>query len=209
MKISQLSLLVTLFLFSACGQGLKEPSFNNTSSADCSTTGPCRIFVSASTTTGDIDADNDTNGIEEADAICENDANHPGTGTFKAMIMDATNRVACTTADCGGGPGEHINWILRPNKEYRRIDGVTPIGTTTANGIFAFNLTNSITAAALRPWTGSGGDWVTNVDTCVNWTSPAGGDMGRIGDSSDSGNDTLSAGSDICSTLNVLYCVEQ
>ena len=82
------------------------------------------------------------------------DSNYPGSGTYKALITDGTNRVACTSANCAtGGAGENINWVLTPSTEYFRTDGTTEIGVTTSAGIFSFPLSNAITASGVA-WTG-------------------------------------------------------
>ncbi|MDF3821539.1 DUF1554 domain-containing protein [Leptospira sp. 96542] len=37
-----------------------------------------------------------------------------------------------------GGTAEQTDWVLKPNKEYRRIDGVIVIGMTTASRIITY-----------------------------------------------------------------------
>ncbi len=101
-----------------------------------------KIFLSASGHNGNF------GGATGADTFCMGDANYPGTGTYKALLTDGSTRIACTTANCGGGPSEHVGWILAANKRYTRVDG-TEIGTTTANGIFTFPLTNSISTVSI------------------------------------------------------------
>ncbi|HLD45750.1 MAG TPA: DUF1554 domain-containing protein, partial [bacterium] len=65
-----------------------------------------KIFVTDATYNGNL------GGVAGADALCEADANKPATGTYKALIVDGVARVACTTANCGGGAGENIDWVL-------------------------------------------------------------------------------------------------
>lgn len=196
------------------GTDLSVGSSNTTtsSSSSCSSNGYCIIFVSNSTSDGDFDTDNDGNGITEADDLCTNDGNKPTSGTYKAMIMDGTNRVACTSANCSGGVSEHTDWVLKTSQEYRRTDETTVIGTTTSNGIFNVGLPtptldNAIGTVSTFVWTGLAGDWTSNND-CTNWTSTAG--TGTNGQAVNTNNIFLFNNSgDGCSNTRVVYCVEQ
>lgn len=142
----------------------------SSSSPPCSTTGPCKMFVANN-------ADSD-GGISGLDNSCANDSNKPSGGTYKAMVVDGTNRIACTTANCSGGTSEHTDWVLKPDKEYRRKDGSTVIGTTNSNGIFTFPVstgvaeynggTFSITLTALEA------DWTSSTNDCGNFTLTSG-----------------------------------
>jgi hypothetical protein len=92
------------------------------------------IFTTSGTNNGNF------GGMAGADAYCTSDANKPTRGTYKAMLVDGTNRVACTSSFCGGsGVSEHVDWVLDPTTLYSRSDG-TPIGTTTSAGVFTFPL---------------------------------------------------------------------
>ncbi|TGM64861.1 DUF1554 domain-containing protein [Leptospira meyeri] len=155
-------------------------------------------------------------GIAGLDNNCQNDTNKPsGGGTYKALATDGVNRRACTTANCSGGTSEHIGWVLKPNKEYRRKDGTTVIGTTTANGVFSFPLTNSVEILANLVITngivtGMNADWTSNASDCLDWTTNVGGNNSTVG----SWNETTSAliggsGTSGCSNVHMLVCVEQ
>lgn len=176
----------------------------------CVTTAPI-IFTTAATFTGDlVTAGAGANAIVSADALCMNDANNPGAGRFKALIVDGTNRVACTTADCSGGPTENIDWVLAANTAYRRSDGSTIIATTTANGIFSFPLTNSVTTPFVNyEWTGLSSDWTTSGDLCGLWTNSTISLGGRVGDPSATDSTTIDIGNPNCANTYQLYCVEQ
>ncbi|TGL69769.1 DUF1554 domain-containing protein [Leptospira kmetyi] len=155
-------------------------------------------------------------GIAGVDNNCSTDGNKPsGGGTYKALITDGVNRRACTTASCSGGTSEQINWVLKPNKEYRRKDGTTIIGTTTANGIFAFPLTNSVEILANIVitngiGTGMNADWTSNANDCSDWSTNAGGTSSTVG-TWDSTNSGLigGAGTSGCSNTHMTICVEQ
>ena len=157
-----------------------------------------------------------------ADDFCANQkpASLRGTGTdYKAMIVDGTNRIACTNANCAGG-GPHSSWIMRADTEYRRADDQT-VFTTNSNAVFDFGAA-SLTAAfdtdatPLHWWTGLDQDWRTTVsgNTCVSWATNVGGFDGTYGSSAATDNNSISdvANSnfgDGCNTLNRLLCVEQ
>jgi hypothetical protein len=212
---------VLVLLLSACGKGVYTQNLSvvsGTSSGDdtpasssCSSDSYCIIFVSNTTTTADIDGggdDDGTNGIEEADDICMSDANKPTSGTYKAMLSDGTNRIACTSANCSGGTAEHTDWVLKPSKEYRRTDETTIIGTTTADGVFSFNLTNSI-ATAGTVWTGLRGDWRAQTNDCSDWTTSA-GSTGSNGFAPVTNSIAIfNSAVDSCGNSRPVYCVEQ
>lgn len=126
-----------------------------TSQTDTScSAGYCKMFVSLANAT--LNA-----GVSGLDSQCASDTNKPSGGaTYKAMVADGTNRIACTTPNCAtGGTSEHTNWIFKPNKEYRRSDGTTIIGTTTANGVFSFPLTNEVQTSVVG----------TNSTVTIRW----------------------------------------
>lgn len=180
----------------------------SSSSPPCSTTGPCKMFIA---TNADI-----TNGISGLDSTCANDSNKPSGGTYKALVVDGTNRIACTTANCSGGTSEHTGWVLKPNKEYRRKDGTTVIGTTNSNGVFTFPVTDGVDepdgATFSITATGLESDWTSSSDDCTNWSTTAGNLA--IGTFSDSDSNMIrtggGAGTAGCtSNIQNLICVEQ
>jgi hypothetical protein len=201
--------LTIILINVSCGKDDEVVSTNSS----CGTTKYCIIFVSNTGTSGDIDGtgDNDgSNGIEEADTICNADSNKPNSSSYKAMIVDGANRVACTTVDCSGGTGEHVDWVLQASKEYRRADESTAIGTTSTEGIFTFPLDNTIDIAGAVTviWTGlNGTDWTTHAELCNSWTDNVMG-KGRI--HSATVDNSMGNASFICSNTSFkLYCVEQ
>ena len=194
--------LATLF-FSSCGSKLDKLKGGGSFKY---------IFVSAATSNGSL------GGISGADAICNSDAERPDTTvTYKAMLVDTAGaRVACTTANCSGGNAEHVDWILAPNTEYRRVDGTTIIGTTNSLALFSYPLTNGLdTDATLIYWTGfnnAAADFTTSdtSNTCTSWTSGAGG--GALNGKRGNGNSNYGAfgsGQDWCNVTYHLACVQQ
>ena len=112
-------------------------------------------------------------GIPTADSRCQTEG---GSTDYKALLVDGSNRVACTNANCASGTSGRTDWVLQANTTYYRSDGVTAIGTTDANGLFTTTLTNTIDAITLAPkqvWTGlnitGGNEWMAGAD-CANWT---------------------------------------
>lgn len=147
----------------------------------------------------------DMNGISGADTVCGSDANKPASGTYKALLSDNSTRIACTTANCGGGAGEHTGWILQASSLYARSDGTT-IGTTTAAGIFSFPLTNSF-ASSNTVWTGIATNWTSAANNCVGWDNSVAN--GTEGNATATDSSSLSASAFACGNSNRILCVEQ
>lgn len=165
-------------------------------------------------------------GAVRFDEQCQADANannlsDNGYTTYKALVMTNTTtnnvrrRVACSTAYCGTGPGEAIGWVLEANTEYRRANGTTVIGTTNANAIFDFPLTNSFTGVDEEYWTGFTDTWAqqanTGVGSCVFFQIKVNdGTTAYVGNGSsvDSGavNTLFPA---YCSAERKILCIEQ
>ena len=148
-------------------------------------------------------------GITAADALCN--ATPPIPGTYKALLVDGTTRVACTSASCvTSGAAEGKDWALAPSTKYVRADGTTVIGTTSAAAIFTFPLTASFGTSGISYWTGLSADWTTSADTCTSWSEVSGVSASvGLGDTSDS--QAIAGAIDSCSTLagNVFACVQQ
>ncbi|MDA1353173.1 MAG: DUF1554 domain-containing protein [bacterium] len=154
------------------------------------------VFRSNSSSDGNLD------GISGADALCMADANKPDDGhTYNAFLVDGVDRRACSSGNCvTNGIDENIDWVLKPNKEYRRSDGGAPIGTTNASGIFGFPVGNSLTSSSSAIWTGfvSLGNWTTNVaSNCERWTNNASGD-GGIGSTGATNSSLINSGNLAC-----------
>ncbi|XDD48303.1 DUF1554 domain-containing protein [Leptospira sp. WS39.C2] len=152
-------------------------------------------------------------GISGLDSQCNSDENKPsGGGNYKAMVADGTNRVACTSANCAtASTSEHIDWILKPNKEYRRDDGSTVIGYTTKNGIFESDLTNEISSVingTNLTITGLNANWTNSSNDCSNFSTTVGNVA--IGSHIEKTiTSVIAFGSAVCSSTRKLICVEQ
>jgi len=182
----------------------------------------CMTFVTAATYSGDIKTTGGkANAIASADSLCMADANKPaGGGTYKAMLVDGVNRVACTTANCGGGAGEHIDWVFKPSTTYLRSDGTTTVMTTNTAGIWDFidpisdphNLLATFDTAASRYRTGLDWDWraVAAGYRCGGgWTdgTVAAFDDYGFGDRAD--DSAIGGGASTCDLPKNLLCIEQ
>lgn len=185
----------------------------------------CRIFVSG-TTRGDMSGiggcggvgggsavcGQGANGILKADYICQNDPAKPDSSrTWKALVVDGTNRVACANTNCGSGTSGRVDWVLKPSTMYWRPDLVTIILQTDANAVFAFGLlTNGInTTIAYNAWTGLSNTWMLGPSHCAGWANATAGSQGTFGTSSLNDGQSIQAGPQNCDTLSNLYCVEQ
>ncbi|MBK9497992.1 MAG: DUF1554 domain-containing protein [Leptospiraceae bacterium] len=149
-----------------------DASYHGLNPADLTLTnmdvGEKRTFISSSTLNGNL------GGIAGADALCNSDGAKPSIlpNTYKAMIVDGTNRKASNTANAGDG---QVDWVFLPNTSYFRTDGTTLIKTTNANSIFVFPLTNSFDTPGIPYWTGLNTDWTTSSNRCAtDWTSTTG-----------------------------------
>lgn len=174
-----------------------------------------------------------SDGIEAADYICNNDKGKPSgdvDATYKALIVDGSARIACTTAYCSGGEMEHVDWVLLANTAYQNTAG--QIITTNAKGLFDFPTINPLMPQSQwlsnYVWTGLGANWTTEHSfTCNKWgssLSTSGGYAGAqpwIGQSKSSSVYQVSGNMVSCSSkthkngdlsypINVgLYCVQQ
>lgn len=215
MRFKSYSFCVSVFtLFLLCSCRLFDSSATVapiTEDQECTT---CRIFVSATTTQGDF------GGAEQADTICEEDTNNPDDGaTFKALVYDAGLRRACSTDLCSGaGEAEHIDWVLKSDTDYTRLDG-TPIATTDANGLLPDTLTNAISATSSTVWHGilyqesvmsiPAQRWMDSGDDCNGWIDNSNSRAGRIGIADQVNNSYINAGNPVCQNTYSFYCVEQ
>ncbi|TGK87680.1 DUF1554 domain-containing protein [Leptospira noumeaensis] len=152
--------------------------------------------------------------VAGADSICNSDGGKPSGGsTYKALLVDESGcsslpcRRASITANVGDG---QIDWVLKPNTNYVRADGVTPIMTTNANGLFIFGtLTNSWTTAAVTGISGMAGTWNTfSNSSCSNYSNGATGTVTTT-QYNQTGSGSLSSAGLSCTNSYSLLCIEQ
>jgi len=151
-------------------------------------------------------------GPSAADQLCQAAASQRALSsalTFKAMVVDGVNRIACSSANCGtSGAAEGVDWVLQPAAQYVRPDG-TPVAATDTNGLLTFPLTNSIGASAGSVWTGLSSDWTTSANNCSGWTTNNSGVSGAQGSAGASDSTAISASPATCDTSVSFYCVQQ
>lgn len=156
------------------------------------------------------------------DGHCQTEANskgigHSGKTIYKAFFVansdSYTKRLPCLTAYCGSGAGEANGWILEASRQYRREDGTTVIGTTNANRIFDFPLTNSFSSTSEQIWTGFTESWAmptnNSLNTCSFFTSQDSGISTYVGDAGVTNEDAIYTTMATCNTSQKLLCVEQ
>lgn len=142
------------------------------------------------------------------DSSCHSDPNYPGSGTYKAMVVDGISRRASITANLGDG---QMDWVFKPNQAYIRPGGIN-IETSNAKGLFTSALSAPITTISSDHWTGLNTDWTTNLDgVCLKWTTNSASELGTAGDAYTQDIVTLTAGKGLqnCSVNRELVCVEQ
>lgn len=169
------------------------------------TTATKRIFVTNSTYNGNL------GGVAGADTKCNADANKPvGGSTYKAIIIDGTNRRACnSTSFCTTTAGNNINWAMTANTPYVRPDGTT-IKTTNGGGIFVFPLTNAIAATSGEVLTGIWDNWtISNMRECNLWTDGTSGSIVNFSVRNATDDQAIYATNDFCNVVRALYCAEQ
>lgn len=198
MKIkSLLSLFVTISILTivSCGKGVIKSSSSSDNSAGGSQEN-LRIFMTDTDYQGDS-----VGGLAGADTKCNdlNDANHPQSGNYKAMLFIPNSRDV------------NNSWIMAASTTYTRTDG-TIIGTTNAQGVFV-TMSFRINNAGPRIWTGAQTDWTAHpTNNCNGWNAGAGN--GNVGEPSDTTvSEVLWAGGNTVSNCQTqsrhLVCIEQ
>ena len=151
-----------------------------------------------------------TTGIQGADFICNSEAKkpvwHPNipsgeSHTYKAIIVDGLNRIACTSNNCSTGTNGQTDWVLQPNTTYLSESG-SKIGQTNESAIFVFPTLVSFDygspVATTTTWVGHGDtpytvyahnimtglqtNWTSSNINCQKWTSPSVDELNLTGD---------------------------
>ncbi|KAK2618532.1 DUF1554 domain-containing protein [Leptospira interrogans] len=199
-----------LFLLNSLG------SSNNTSTpvvTSCKDASFCRTFIATNNGAG---YNGNLGGIFGADAKCAAAKSSSLTGAYKALIVDGpTGRQVISALD---GSVDKKDWVLYPNKQYRRSDGTTITFTTNANSIVIDNLQNGIDSGTQKFfWNGLGNNvgflWEP-LSNCNNWNSADGLITGQAGNTTELQADITPEGAftvdnHACNTNLNLLCVEQ
>lgn len=168
-----------------------------------------RIWVTNNTTNGNI------GNVSGADTKCADtsDTNHPGSGTYKALIISLGGRTACTSANCvtSGASENSDDWVLAGDTMYERNSDRAIIGTTTSAGIFTFPLSAAWDEDSNTVWTGIFTDWRSTGNVCSSvWDSASGGAFGAVGSSNSTSSTAINTGDNsACNNANKIVCVEQ
>ncbi|MBF0443641.1 MAG: DUF1554 domain-containing protein, partial [Oligoflexales bacterium] len=176
------------------------------------------VFVTNSGWPGNMGGDG--GGVTKADSNCNdiNDPNRPpgASLTYKALIVDGTNRVACTSANCTtGGASENVNWVLKASTYYKNwvSSSSTVIGQTTSAGLFSFSISAKINTGFNPCWTGLNADFTIKNDgssRCTSWTDNSAGPEGGSGQTNAQTSSLIdSGGTTPCNSSSKLICVEQ
>jgi hypothetical protein len=192
MKPSKIYVLVAALLTTACGLQAGFPeAYKDKNPAPAVFPDGKKIFITQTEVQGKL------NGYRGADDVCAADPLKPA-GTFRALLVDGTNRIAT--------PGSQADWVLDRLTNYIRTDGAL-IGKTNENGVFAFPLSNPMSASPAVVWTGLSASWSTTSDRCQDWTI----DGGNGNAAQASAKDAASFfGSPVaCNLMQRLICVQQ
>jgi hypothetical protein len=158
-------------------------------------------FLNDATLTG-------ANAIAKADNFCS--LQNPGLpGTFKALLVDGTNRSACGNGldfpTCTG----KTNWVLKANKYYFRNVDDKLLFKTDINSFFVFGDPDAFGIPSVV-WTGIGtSNWADdNLNNCSGWSSTL--LTGRKGSANVNGYSAISNTlPDTCNILNSILCIQQ
>ncbi|MBM9500447.1 DUF1554 domain-containing protein [Leptospira sp. 201903071] len=205
-KDDDTSLLVLLYSLVNGNAGANVPT-------SCKDSAFCRTFLATNNGTG---YNGNLGGISGADAKCTAAKPAGLNGTYKALLVSGNVREVVSVAD--GSPGLK-DWVLYPNKQYRRSDGTTITFTTNSNSIVVDTLQNGIDAGAQKFfWNGFNGGpgtfpWEVSSD-CNAWSSGDGIPSGQAGNTTATNpNETPGGAFTIdgwnCNQNLNLLCVEQ
>ncbi|MBX3192387.1 MAG: DUF1554 domain-containing protein [Labilithrix sp.] len=154
---------------------------------------PLRAFASSALRSGNL------GGLAAADALCNTLAAAKLGGTYKAWLsVPGTNAIDRVTS---AGP-----WFL-PTGELV-ADDKAGLATTQLKHL----LNRDENGAALpdaedRVWTGTTSNGTYSGPDCAQW---AGGGTGRVGEANNGGaNSWTNLGTEPCSEVNRIYCIEQ
>ncbi|QHH59835.1 DUF1554 domain-containing protein [Leptospira borgpetersenii] len=149
-------------------------------------------------------------GVAGADAYCNSHipSSLTGTGSYKAMLVDGTNRIA-TTVGATSSTGQK-DWVFEKNTSYYRADGNLVFTTNDAglfdfsNGSLTYSFTDVFSIYDFGIWTGLQSNWKTATSTqlCSSasqpWTSGSVANQGKFGYANHKNASSISAGSIPC-----------
>lgn len=172
---------------------------------------PKQIFVTNTTTDGNIVATSGKSAAAAADAICNTDTARPNSGAYKALLVTATRY--------NNGSGTNSDWPLTASTSYYNMSGALAF-TTNTYGIPPDSLMAAIYPnSAMQAWTGAGvpddstinWNYTSAENYCNNWTDAGSGmEKAMIGATGATDANVWNYnGGDTCTTSSRLYCVQQ
>ncbi|AXR68586.1 DUF1554 domain-containing protein [Leptospira mayottensis] len=226
-KIYFCSFVFVTAFFGGCGEGKNSNSFgisslknsilnlvdSHSNNLTVIPSGGLYVFVTSYTNSSSVSPlthNGNFAGISGADAYCNSriPSGLPGTGSYKAMLVDGINRVA-TTVGSNSSSGQK-DWVFQKNTSYYRADG-RMVFTTNDAGLFDFSAGNLSNAFAdsfyvwdFGIWTGLQSNWKTVPSTqlcssaSLPWTSGSVSVSGGIGYANYNNGTSISAGSIPC-----------
>ncbi len=188
-------ILILLVLLCSCEDGGVSGIDLDTTGGDSDSCDPCKIFVTAASSDGNL------GGVAGADSRCASDANNPGDGTYKAYIGVDSQR--------DGTAGAQIDWVIKPNTQYTRTDG-TLIETSDSNGLLPQDLINPVTTTRFNVFTGLSVNGVPRLENCSGWSSNSSGALAIYGLSDVIDYEWIYFSDVTCNnTTRRLYCIQQ
>lgn len=184
------------------------------------------IFITTSTHNGNFDADStlaingaangDLNAISEMDQFCRTEKTNnfstlPGDAIeYKALVVNANNRRACSTANCNGGSSEHLDWVLKTGTDYYSASKVKIFTTLTSAGIVN-TIDQVLDSAGNEYWTGLTSDFREESASlrCLNWSNATSIQNGKRGISNSTSLAFFSNSNALCNSSQKLLCVRQ
>ncbi|RTL11622.1 MAG: DUF1554 domain-containing protein [Neisseriaceae bacterium] len=172
---------------------------------------PKQIFVTNTTTDGNIVATSGKSAAAAADAICNTDTARPNSGAYKALLVTATRY--------NNGSGTNSDWPLTASTSYYNMSGALAF-TTNTYGIPPDSFMAAIYPnSAMQAWTGAGvpddstinWNYTSAENYCNNWTDAGSGmEKAMIGATGATDANVWNYnGGDTCTTSSRLYCVQQ
>ncbi|MBZ0236721.1 MAG: DUF1554 domain-containing protein [Deltaproteobacteria bacterium] len=152
-------------------------------------------------------------GIAGADSICTQAFG----STYRALLVDGTNRVATVTGNAGNG---QVNWPVAPYARYVSVHSQALVFVTDntrligAAGGTDRNLQSPIATAAqddgYGAWTGASSTWTSGAD-CNNWTSSSDtvNGLSSPAQATSTGAFPNNGGTSNCAQLRRFFCVQQ
>jgi hypothetical protein len=159
--------------------------------------GPDRVFVTSTTTNGNL------GGAAGADAICQTRANAANLGgTWMAWFGDPSAANPTPGARfTAAGPWARVGDLVKV------ADNLADLSDGTLDAAINRNEFGNAAPGTQYVWTGVLSNGTVAAETCSNWTSTAG--LGRRGSVARTNAGWTQSGTANCNTLRSLYCFEQ